>query len=93
MEQLFEAMAKIVAGLAPDERARRAIVFAAWRRAAGRAIAAKTEAVDLADGRLIVEVNDGAWLRHLEALAPQMLAKINTLVGQGVVKRIDFRSQ
>jgi predicted nucleic acid-binding Zn ribbon protein len=91
MEQLFGAMAKVVADLAPDDRARRAIVFAAWRRAAGVAIAAKAEAVEFGGERLIVEINDEAWLPHLEHLAPQMLAKINKLVGKGTVKRIDYR--
>ena len=92
MEQLFGALAKVVADLAPDDRGRRAIVFAAWRRAAGHAIAAKAEPVDLRESRLVINVTDDAWVSHLQALAPQMLAKINVLVGHGTVTRIEFHS-
>jgi predicted nucleic acid-binding Zn ribbon protein len=91
MEQLFPALAKVIAGLGPDHVGRRAIVFAAWRRAAGPGIAAKTEPVDLQNERLLIKVCDEAWLSHLRALAPQMLAKINKMVGDGTVKRIEFR--
>jgi len=91
MEQLFPSLAKVIAGLEPDHRGRRAIIFAAWRRAAGEAIAAKAEPIDLANDRLVIEVKDDTWLSHLQALAPQMLAKINKLVGEGTVKRIDFK--
>ena len=92
MEQLFPALAKVITGLEPDHIGRRAIIFAAWRRAAGQAIAAKTDPVDLEGERLIIGVRDDAWLSHLQALAPQMLAKVNGLVGQGTVKRIEFRT-
>lgn len=91
MEQLFPSLAKVIAGLDPDHRGRQAIIFAAWRRAAGEAIAAKAEPVDLAGDRLVIEVNDDTWLSHLQALAPEMLAKINKLVGQGTVRRLEFK--
>jgi predicted nucleic acid-binding Zn ribbon protein len=92
MEPLFPSLAKVIAGLGPDHVGRRAIVFAAWRKAAGQAIAARTEPVELDGIRLIVNVADEAWVSHLKALAPEMLAKINALVGQGTVTLIDFRS-
>ena len=92
MEQLFGALSKVIAELEPDSRGRRAIVFAAWRRAAGQAIAAKAEPDDLVGGQLIVKVNDESWLPHLKALAPEILAKINKLVGDRTVKRIEFRA-
>ena len=91
MEQLFPALAKVIAGLEPDDRGRRAIIFAAWRRAAGAAIGAKTEPTELNGDRLMITVKDETWLTHLQALAPQMLARINKLVGEGTIKRIEFR--
>ena len=91
MEELFPSLAKVIVGLGPDNPGRKAIIFAAWRRAAGDAIAAKTEPVGMDGDRLIVNVNDDAWLSHLRALAPQMLAGINKLVGEGTIKWIEFR--
>ena len=92
MEQLFGSISKVVAELEPDADGRRALVFAAWRRAAGAAITAKTEPLDVVNERLIVKVNDATWHSHLEALSAPMLAKINALVGQGAIKRIGCRS-
>ena len=92
MEQLFGAISNVVAELEPDSRGLRAVVFAAWRRTAGEAIIAKTEPVDLVDKRLVVKVNDETWRSHLEALAPQMLARIHKLIGDGTIRRIEFRS-
>jgi predicted nucleic acid-binding Zn ribbon protein len=92
MEQLFGAISKVISDLEADSRGRQALVFAAWRRAAGAAIAAKAAPVDVIDQRLTVKVRDETWLSHLEALAPQMLAKINKLVGKGTITWIEFRS-
>lgn len=91
MEELFPSLAKVIVGLGPDNPGRKAIIFAAWRRAAGDAISAKAEAAELDGDRLTVDVNDDAWLTHLRALAPQMLARFNKLVGDGTIKRIEFR--
>ena len=91
MEQLFGAISKVVAELEPDSRGRQAIVFAAWRRAAGEAIGARTVPLELAGDRLVIGVADETWRRHLEDLSPQMVAKINALLSKGVIKRIEFR--
>lgn len=90
MEQLFPSLAKIIAGLDNNERGRQAIIFAAWRRAAGISIASKTEPHDVDDARLRIRVTDDAWLTHLQALAPQLLGKVNRLIGDGTIKRIEF---
>jgi len=61
----------------------------AWPLACGQAVAARTKALDFADGVLRVEVPDAGWRTELQALAPQYLAVINRYVAESV-KRVEF---
>jgi predicted nucleic acid-binding Zn ribbon protein len=61
----------------------------AWPLACGQAVAARTKALDFADGVLRVEVPDAGWRAELQALAPQYLAVINRYVAESV-KRVEF---
>jgi len=90
MEQLFGALPKIMDGMELDPAARSAVVFAAWRRICGQLIKERTAAVDFAEGRLKVAVEDKTWQRHLEDMAPQMVAKLNSVLGNGSVRFIEF---
>lgn len=90
MEQLFGALPKIMDGMELDPAARSAVVFAAWRRICGQLIKERTAAVDFAEGRLKVAVEDKTWQRHLEDMAPQMVAKLNSVLGNGSVRFIKF---
>jgi hypothetical protein len=61
----------------------------AWAVACGQAVAARTRAVEFAQGILRVEVPDAGWRAELQALAPQYLAVINRYVAESV-KRVEF---
>ena len=91
MQQLFGAISEVLAGLEPDKTVREAMVFAAWKRAAGEALRERTVPMAFAAGHLAIGVADETWRHHLKGLSPQMLVKINDLLGTGTVKRIDFR--
>ena len=92
MEQLFTAIPAVLKNLEPNADADKAIVFAAWRRCAGSALAARTTPLKFGGNRLVVAVEDETWRRHLEILSPQMLVKLNAALGQGTVKFIEFRT-
>jgi Dna[CI] antecedent DciA-like protein len=88
MEQVGAGLEKIVAGSlrrSPEGQA----PLLAWALACGHAVAARTRAVDFAQGILRVEVPDAGWRAELQALAPQYLAVVNRYVAESV-KRIDF---
>lgn len=91
MEQLFTAIPSIVKGLEPNEDVTAAVVFAAWEQVAGEQIASRTRAFAFNNKRLIVAVEDETWRHNLEALAAQMLAKLNNSLGDGTVTLIEFR--
>ena len=88
LEQVGAGLEKIVAG-----SLRRAPMgqgpLQAWALACGQTVAARTRAVDFAQGILRVRVPDAGWRVELQALAPQYLAVINRYVAERVT-RIEF---
>jgi hypothetical protein len=88
MEQIGPGLERIVAGSLRRAPAGQAAVLS-WSLACGQAVAARTRAVDFAQGILRVEVPDAGWRAELQALAPQYLAVINRYTA-GSVKRIEF---
>jgi predicted nucleic acid-binding Zn ribbon protein len=64
---------------------------AAWPRAVGRRIAARTRPVAFADGCLTIEVEDSVWLQHLRTMRRHILSSLQSIVGKETVKALDFR--
>ena len=88
MEQVGAGLEKIVAGSLRRSPTGQGPLLA-WALACGQAVAARTRAVEFAQGILRVEVPDPGWRAELQALAPQYLAVINRYVAESV-KRIEF---
>ena len=64
---------------------------AAWVAAAGKKIAAHTRATLLVRGTLVVEVEDMVWQRQLNTLRHFLLRNLGKILGEALVKEIDFR--
>lgn len=92
MEQLFAAIPSIVRSLEPNKDVADAVVFAAWNQVAGKQISSRTKPFAFNNKRLVVEVKDETWQQNLEALASQMIAKLNKSLGDGTVTFIEFRA-
>jgi predicted nucleic acid-binding Zn ribbon protein len=88
MEQVGAGLEKIVVGSLRRSPAGEGPLLA-WALACGHAVAARTRAVNFAQGILRVEVPDAGWRAELQALAPQYLAVINRYVAESV-RRIEF---
>src|SRR5688572_23126892 len=91
MEQLFGSIPAVVGGLGPSAEVQEAVVFAAWKHCAGAMLAERAVPLEFRENRLIISVQDDLWRRHLEDLAPQMLARINAYLSAGQVRFIEFR--
>src|SRR5438034_11013027 len=61
----------------------------AWPLSCGQAVAARTRALEFADGVLRVEVPDAGWRRELQVLAPRYLATLSRYGAEGVT-RVEF---
>ena len=91
MEQLFGEIPAVLNRLEANKSINEAVVFAAWQRCAGELLSERTAPLAFFENRLLVAVGDETWARHLEELSPQMLAKINGVLGRGTVTYIEFR--
>jgi len=69
-----------------------ALACAAWPEAVGKKIAAHARAASLAGKLLRVEVEDQIWQRQLAVLKSQILRKLEEVLGQPVVREIEFRA-
>jgi len=88
MERAGKSLAKLKLSdaISHDDLAR-----AAWPAAVGKRIAAHAAAKSLVRGSLIVEVEDGIWQKQLFYLRFQILAKLQEVVGAGVITDVEFR--
>lgn len=91
MERLFGSIPDILKGLGHDGGASEALVLAAWKQSAGELISNRTIPLEFFEHRLIVAVSDATWRTHLEDLAGQLVARLNSTLQQGTVKFIEFR--
>lgn len=91
MEQVFEAIPSVLKPLGPHATVRKAVVFAAWEKCAGELLRMRTAPVEFVENRLVVAVQDDIWRRHLEALSPQMVFRLNGSLGDRTVRFIEFR--
>ena len=66
-------------------------VFRQWEEAVGAAVAAHARPVSLADGVLVVAVDQPGWATQLRYLTNDLLTRLADVAGEGVVGRIDIR--
>ncbi|MBI4892820.1 MAG: DUF721 domain-containing protein [Acidobacteria bacterium] len=67
------------------------LVMAAWPAAVGARLAARTRAVMVHKGRLLVEVEDELWRRNLAGLRNQILSNLAELLESATPEDIEFR--
>lgn len=91
MEDLFQTLPKLLRAAGESEEVLEAASFAAWRRVAGEALRGCAVPFRLFNRRLIVSVPDTTWRKQLEQVSPQLVFRLNSLLGQAVVTYVEFR--
>jgi predicted nucleic acid-binding Zn ribbon protein len=66
-------------------------VFARWGEIVGADLAAHTVPEGLADGELTITADSTAWATQVRLLAAQLVRRLNTELGDGVVRRVKVR--
>ncbi len=66
-------------------------VFSDWASIVGPNIADHSEVVGYSESVVHVRTSSTAWAKELKLLAPQIVAKLNDVMGDGSVLRIDVR--
>ena len=89
MERLIKTLPAILkASGAPDEVAEAACI-AAWKHAVGEGLSSHAVPVQLQNSTLVVVVADNIW--KLEQMRGQLLFRLNSVLGQALVKSIELR--
>jgi predicted nucleic acid-binding Zn ribbon protein len=88
--QLSGALSQLTATLAPATALAR--VQEVWAEAAGGAIAAAARPVAEHDGVVTVACEAAVWAAELELLAPDLIPRINTLLGAETVRELRCRT-
>lgn len=91
MKDLFRMLPKIMDQFGESDEFQQAIVFGAWKKAAGESLSSHTVPLKLKDKQLTIGVADNTWKRHLESFAGQMIFKLNSILGSATVTFIEFQ--
>ena len=91
MEDLFQSLPKLLRAAGESEEVLEAASFAAWRRVAGEALRGCAVAFRLYRKTLVVAVPDATWRKQLEQVSPQLIFRLNSMLGQAVVTYVEFR--
>ena len=91
MDQLIKSLPRVLraAGNSPD--AVEAAVLAVWLHATGEGIRPHAAADRLDGTTLIVNVRDTVWQQQLHLMQSQLIYRINSTLGQALVKQIELR--
>lgn len=81
----------VLAGLGAPTVDALTTLLGSWAELVGAELAAHAEPVSVAQGRLVVAVDDPAWAERLSWSEGQVVARAEALVGPGVVERVTPR--
>ena len=88
---LVDGIDHVLAGLGAPSVDATASVLDAWPEAVGVDLASHCAARSIGRGCLVVSVDDPAFAERLAWSERQVLARLDALVGAGVVDRLDVR--
>jgi predicted nucleic acid-binding Zn ribbon protein len=86
---LAGSLAELTATLAPAGTLAR--VQACWETTVGSAIAAAAHPIAERDGVLTVRCQAAVWSQELDLMAPELLGRLNTALGDALLHRLRCR--
>jgi hypothetical protein len=91
MEQLINSLPAFLRAAGNTEEVTEAAAFAVWNHVAGAGLRPQAIAISLQKQKLTVAVADSVWQQQLESLSSQLVFRLNSLLGQGTIRFIEFR--
>jgi hypothetical protein len=88
MERLIKTLPAILKASGATEEVAEAACIAAWKHAVGEGLSSHAVPVQLQNGTLVVAVADNIWKKQLEHMRGQLLFRLNSVLGQALVKSI-----
>lgn len=90
MQDVFSTLLKIASDIAHEPEGREAIVFAAWRRTSGNLISENAKPLNFENATLKIAVQNKNWQRQLADHSREYLFKVNSMLKEIDVDRIEF---
>jgi predicted nucleic acid-binding Zn ribbon protein len=90
VEELIKTLPQILRSIGDDPEVATAAAATAWRRVAGDGLRQHAVPIALKEGALTVAVADAVWQKQLASMRDQLIFKTNSILGQPLVKRIEF---
>lgn len=88
---LGSSLDRVVGALGGPGAAALQAVFGRWAEVVGAPVAEHAQPMSLRDGRLLVAVDDPAWVTEVRFQEAELLAKLAEVAGAGQVRAIDVR--
>jgi predicted nucleic acid-binding Zn ribbon protein len=88
---LADAMTELIATQGWDERLSVQRVYSDWPGVVGAEVAAHSTVEGFADGILLIRADSTKWAKELRLLAPGLVRRLNSELGQGSVLRVEIR--
>ncbi len=90
-QRIGDALDAVMRGLGAPEASGVHLVFDRWAEVVGEALAARTHPLKMDGSRLVLAVDEPAIATHVRFLQPELLARLEDLLGAGRVTAIDLR--
>jgi hypothetical protein len=91
MDQLIKTLPAILKAFGVSAEVVEAACVGAWKHAVGEGLASHAVALQLQGSTLIVAVYDEMWKKQLHQMRGQFMFRLNSILGQPLVKSIEFR--
>jgi len=91
MENLIKTLPAILAAADGSEEVAEAACIAAWKHVVGEGLSHHAVPVQLQNHKLIVVIEDNIWQRQLDQMRGQLLSRLNSLLGEALVRSIELR--
>ena len=91
MNRLIDTLPAILKASGAFDEVGEAACIAAWKHAVGAGLSSHAVPLELREQTLVVAVADNIWQRQLEQMRGQLLFRLNSVLGQSLVKSIELR--
>jgi predicted nucleic acid-binding Zn ribbon protein len=91
VDKLIKSLPAILAASGASAEVAEAACIVAWKHAVGEGLSSQSVPVELQNKTLIVAVDDNIWKKQLEQMRGQLLFRLNSVLGQPLVKSIELR--
>ncbi|MFN2530372.1 MAG: DUF721 domain-containing protein [Pyrinomonadaceae bacterium] len=93
MEELIKTLPQILRAIGDAPEVTEAAVIAAWKHASGEGLRKQAVAVAYQEKTLVVAVADAVWQKQMASMTRQLAFRMNQILGQPLVSRIELRVQ